>query len=130
MAKLLVLEKDQYLNGKIPLRRGDNWTLRAKVVNRIQNTELPVNLTGAAATGFFKAANSTDPDEVIAVGGTIATGDQGAISFAIDDSITDTIALSEEGISFYATINDGSSLYTVETTDNPLEIKDRGFVEI
>jgi len=91
---------------------------------------MPVNLTGAAATGFFKASDSTDPDEVIAVGGTIATGDQGAISFAVDKSVTDDIAVSEEGISFYASILAGSELYTVETTDNPLQIKDRGFVEI
>lgn len=130
MAKILLLDQKHYLNGQVPLKRGDKWTLQARVVDRIGGADTVVDLTDCAASAFFEAEAAADVDGLIP--GTVAldAGAVGALTITLDAATTPTVADASEGVSLYATIlHPTLGLITVETVDEPLLISDRGFTQ-
>lgn len=120
MANYLRLNKKLFgVDGTIPLKRGDAWTLNGNVVEKYAGYEAGKDMTGRSATAFFPGA-----DEEIAVAVTFPEGNQGAFSIAVDAEDTAGAALAESGTSFYLVTDQDE---TIETPDQPLEIRDRGF---
>lgn len=127
MAKFLVLDKRHYdpQTGLIPLRRGDDWTLAGQCIEKKGTYQSPVDLTGGAATAFFP-----DPTGLSPVAATVVFSDaaQGLVSINLPAVDTPNVGLAEGGSSMYLVFRDtGGNTLTMETPDDALEIKDRGF---
>lgn len=124
MALYLELDKKHYgLSGLIPLKRGDDWELDGKIVDRFSGYRADLDMTSMSATGYFQAAS----------GGTVSaevtkTDEScGKIKIRLPGELSQGVALSEVGQSIYVILNNGTDDRTVETPDMPLEILDRGF---
>jgi hypothetical protein len=128
MAKILILDEKHYISGRVPLRRGDQWVLDGKIVDRVKGYDTAVNLTGASVTAFFPADDDADTDSLIAVSGTLTNAECGQVRITVAEDVTPTVALAEQGISPYAvydTPSDGP--FTVEVQSPTVEVLDRGF---
>lgn len=126
MADYIELNKKQYgIDGLVPLKRGDDWMLLGKIVERYSSYKGDKDLTDVvSATAYFEGAT----------GGTIASlvsidnASCGVISIAVDADDTDDIEESPFGTSFYVVLERAGSQYqTIQTYDFPLNIQDRGF---
>lgn len=127
MAKFLVLDKKHYdpATGLIPLRRGDDWSLQGQVVEKKGTYVSPLDLSGGAATGFFPDNTGTSfvPATV-----TFTDAAQGIVSITLPRVTTPSVGLADGGSSMYLVFSDtGGVTNTIETPDEPLEVKDRGF---
>lgn len=125
MAKFLILDKKHYdpKTGLIPLRRGDDWVLQGQVMEKKGTYQSPVDLTGGAATAFF---DGEGPDVTTAV--TFLDASQGLVEVELDELTSPDVALAEGGTSMYLVFSDTNGVTTtIETPDQPLEIKDRGY---
>lgn len=131
MALFLVFDKKhQNPSGMIPLKRGDDWKLTGKIVEKYAKYEKEVDLTGASATGFFQAADAADTDKVIDVAVQMVNAECGQVKVELAASGTSLVALDEAGTSMYMTVSHPTlGLVTIETEAPILEIKDRGFIE-
>lgn len=127
MARILLLDRAQYRDGLIALRRGDAWTLNARVVDRIGSVDTDFDLTGCPASAFFEA-DSGDVDGLIPGVVTLDDGTTGKLTVSLTDAETPLVAEATEGVSMYVVVDHPTlGLITMETPDAPLEIKDRGF---
>lgn len=125
MAKFLILDKKHYdgSKGMIPLKRGDDWLLSGKIVEKYASYQADLDLSGASATAYF-AGTGTDVTASV----TLEDAPGGAISVSLGKEATPGVALAEEGTSLYLVVTGGDGkVFTVETPDEALEIKDRGF---
>lgn len=125
MATFLKLDKKLYspLTGLVPLRRGDTWNLFGVIVEKYAAYEKPLSLSDVdSASGFFE--NATGGTLVKAV--TIANAAGGQVEIEVPGSETIDVAESPEGVGMYVVLNRAGEEETVETYDQPLEVKDRG----
>ncbi len=125
MAKILVIDKKHFApsTGMVPLRRGDDWLLSGQVIDRYAGYQKAVDLTDSGATGFFPAASGgTIPAEV-----TFTNAAAGAVVIALSKEDSANVALAEQGTSLYITLDTTDGLTTVETPEETIEVKDRGF---
>lgn len=132
MAIFLVFDKRHFgPNGFIPLKRSDRWLLSGKVVEKYARYEKELDLTGVSgATGFFEAADLEDVDALVPFSLDVIDAKGGQVQLDIPASASSSVALAENGISAYATIDHPDlGLITVETEQPVLEIRDRGFAE-
>lgn len=126
MARFVKFDRRYYnSDGLIPLIRGDDWLLQAKVVDRYAGYEREVDLNDVdGATAFFEAATGGT------VANTISITDAGCgnIQVALDSLETPNVAESTEGRSLYVRFDRAGELETVYTLDQPLMVSDAGFL--
>lgn len=126
MAKFLILDKKHYdpATGLIPLKRGDDWVLQGVVTEKKGSYTAPVDLTGGAATAFFDDGAGGSVTATV----TFTDAAQGVVEVELDELTTPTVGVAEQGSSMYLVFSDTDGVTTtIETQDQPLEIKDRGF---
>lgn len=124
MAKVLILDPNQYLQGVVPLTRGDRWTIDARVMEDQNGVRQPVDLTAASVTGYFPPATGSTP---IAVSGTLVSAAEGHCRFTVLESVTPTVGLVQEPSSWYIQASLPQGLTTISTPDEPLVINDPSF---
>lgn len=128
MAKILLLDRSQYVEGSVRLYRGDRWNLACRAVNRLAGVDQPVDITGASITGFFPAA--TGCEGVVAVSGTPTDPTNGEFNVPVSEDVTPLVSEMPIGFSFYAVIDSlpaSGSPFTAQTLNPDLEILDREF---
>lgn len=124
MAKVLVVLPTQYLNGSVPLYRGDRWSLEAQVMDRIGGVDSPVDLTAASGvTGYFPAASGG----VIPVVCVIVDAAQGRVRAVVSESVTPYVAVEADPVSWYVVASMTGGPTTCPTPDSPLVINDATF---
>lgn len=126
MAKFLEFDRKQvsHLTGLIPLRRGDDWTLNGKIVEKYGAYKGDVDITGVQEVqfGFLPASGSTP------IAATVEVIDETCAKIKITLAKADTLLVAEaaDGVGAAATIIDSlGAEETVETEDLALEILDR-----
>jgi hypothetical protein len=126
MAKSLILQGSQYLQGAVTLYRGDQWTILAKISEVIGGVGTPVSLAAASGvTAFFPSVSGQGYN--IAVPCTITDPTNGYISCVVPVSVTPTVALVPEQSSWYVQAMLVTGLQTITTPDQPLVINDPNF---
>lgn len=124
MAKYIKLDKSQYgKDGVIPLKRGDDWVLTGKIVNRSCGEDLTVDLTGLGMTACLPGADGS----TITVDPVAVDAEEGTFTMTVPKAKT-LLTQPSFGTGFYIVLQDNdSNQETVESYDPALEIKDRGF---
>lgn len=124
MSKYVIFDRDQFgSEGLIPLKRGDDWSLRGKIVDLKGTFKDKVNLTGFSATGFFPGTNDSLSQVV-----EIVCAEEGTFRIDIPASASINAALANNGTTMYITIsNTDGKTETVETEEEVLEVRDREF---
>lgn len=126
MAKVLVLQQGQYINGVVTLYRGDRWTLDATIYEQYANVKLPVDLTACSGvTGYFPSAATG----AITVVGGISNPTAGRVLFVVPEAVTPNVALVPDASSWYVEASLATGPETIETPDYPLVIQDPSFNE-
>jgi hypothetical protein len=131
MAVYLSLDKSQYLEGLIPLFRGDDWLLTGKIVNQLpQNYFGYVDLAGVSATAYFP----TDPTlNLVPVQPAVVQFTnvlEGEFTINLPASASISTLLTPNGSSIYMETKSASGLTTTyQTNDSPLQIQDRTFLQ-
>lgn len=126
MAKLLILDRDQYFQGGVRLYRGDAWALRGQVVDRIGGVNTVVDLTGKGVTAFFPGAVSG----TVAATAELSNPTAGSIRIPVDELVTPDVQLNPNGIQLYVVVDaapTGTSPYTAQLPEPDLQIVDREF---
>ena len=120
MALYLRLDKNLYgVLGTVPLKRGDAWSIQGNVVDKYSGFEQEKDMTSRSATAYFPGK-----DAVIAKSVSFPTPLNGAFTVSLTPTESAETALCDSGCSFYIVTDQNE---TIETVDEPLEIKDRGF---
>lgn len=125
MAKILEFDKKQFsINGVIPLKRGDDWSLSGQVLEKYANYKAPLDLSKVtSATAFWPHATGG----VIAEAFNVIDNLGGLFNMPVPASDTVNVGL-EDNTSVYATLqHQDLGLITVETEFAVIEIKDRDF---
>lgn len=127
MAIFLKFDKKQTnSSGFIPLKRGDDWKLLGKVIDKYPRVEDDFDLTGVSATAFF----SGDPSGTVTSVVQVTKPDCGGVEIDVPASATPGVALAENGTTIYLVADHPTKgTITIDTELPVLEIKDRGFAE-
>jgi hypothetical protein len=118
MAKILLLDQGQYIDGIIPLYLGDDWTLTGKIVNQLPGGYgQDVSLAGLSATAYFPGG----------VTGQVALTNAAAGELSISVPASGTMAASgsvnPNGSAIYL-VAQGATRQTFYTPDSPVAITD------
>lgn len=124
MAKSLVFDRKHFnSDGLIPLKRGDDWSLDFKVVEKKGSYVEDVNLTDLSATAWFPGESS--PVTCIP---TITDASCGKGRIDLPASATSLVKEALNGTTLYITLsNTGGAVTTVETDQEVAEVRDRDF---
>lgn len=125
MSAVLTFDKKHFnSSGLIPLKRGDDWSLDAKVISKKGNYSEDFDLTNYAASAYFPGVVST-----VIVPCTITNAKCGEMNIALSATGSQLVSLAPNGVSSYIivkNINDNTA-QTIETDSEPLGIDDHGF---
>lgn len=126
MPLIVSLDKKMFspATGKVPLKRGDDWELVGKIVEKFSGLkgELEVDLTGVSATAYFEAATGGNITKSVTVTDAVC----GKFEIDVPKEDTANIALDPDGQSLYAVLDmPAKGLVTAETESAVLEVKDR-----
>jgi len=126
MARILLLDRDQYNQDVVKLFRGDRWAVDMQVVDRVGGVDKPVDLSGASVTACFPSTG----DSPVAAACTLTSGFGGMVRAVVDEDTTPLVSLTPMGSKMYAVVEDLSdSPWTAETPHADLEVADRDFDE-
>ena len=126
MARIIVLEPQQYLSGVVSLVRGDQWQIQFRVMDRIGNVNVPVDMTSASGvTAYFPPTGGGLPN--VAVPCTTIDAAQGLFTAIVTESVTPNVGLVPSPTSWYVRATTPQGLETYQTNDMPLVINDPSF---
>ena len=124
MARVLKLDRAQYGDdGLLSLYRGDDWSVRGSVVDRVNGYETPVDISELGVTGYFPSASGGPDLPVMA-----ATGSCSQLVVTLPADQTPNVQLTSAGVGIYVVTQDMSGkLETIRTLDQAVVVLDRGF---
>lgn len=122
----LKLDKRQYgKDGLISLIRGDDWSIEGQIFDIYSNYQHDVSLAGHTLRAFMPATGGTAVEAAV----TVVDESCGKIKVDLAASGTEIAELSDDGLSFFVLVCNtfSNTTKTVETHDEPLQIRDRAF---
>lgn len=123
MSRVLKLDRAQYGDdGLLSLYRGDDWSIKGTLVDRVNGYETLVDASSLAVTGYFPSA-SGGPD----LPAMAATGACGVVTITMPAASTPLVDVNTGGEGIYLVTQNGSLIHTVPSQDDAVVVIDRGF---
>ena len=122
---LLRIDKAHYFNGVARMYKGDQWTITARIVDRIGTVDQDFDLAGYGVTGYFPT--SGDAQAVVAE---VVAEDCGKIRLTVEEDVTALLEENTIGATLYcilATPATGENPVTVAMPEADFIIAARGF---
>jgi hypothetical protein len=122
--KYLKFNQDQYgVDGLIGLVAGDDWQLKAQVIDINGTAQEPASLSDVVgASAFFPAASGGSFAGVVQIN----NAQYGWITLSAASGNTVGAQLSDVGLIPFITVQDSVGLQTIISVDQPLKIQQRG----
>lgn len=123
MGRVLVVPKEQFVQGTLKLYRGDEWTVQGAVKNLVGGIAINEDISSCSGlTAYFPGETET-----LAVECEILDAGCGTFQAVVADDVTPLAGLTDGPTTWYAVGDFADGRRTVATVERPLEVLDRGF---